>query len=429
MFPEVDSYEVMPWPQRIYGRIPDGYATEVNTIVSALCEMWRFRGGVVETGTPGIGTFVADSMGWQRGAPAPSDYEGFYALCLPLVLRGVPVQVLSLDRVAERSYLEKTKVLLVSYDFLKPMNPALNHALADWTRRGGALVLFGGQDAYNAVTNSWWRKAGFASPLEHLFSELGLKVGGKNDGILANAKAAGDVNESNISAPILPPLQVADGHPITVHAPPPGAKMVSRVIGRETAQVWQAKAGKGIVTYAGVPPGCLSTSVQSDLWFRGLVGLACATTSAKYQERSYFVARRGPYTAVRTLDKPHTVEGRYVNLLNPALPIVENIEVAAGGWAFLSDAGKAKGSPRLLAASGRLRIRAEQSRATAFLVQAPAKTEGTARLWAGKRRVKEVKAFAISGASVKVEAQAEAGTVLARYPNDPDGVAVRVEWE
>src|SRR5439155_15941302 len=51
-----------------------------------------------------------------------------------------------------------------------------NRGLADWVRHGGSLVVVGGTDAYNDLSDSWWRKAGHASPMEDLFAQLGLNT-------------------------------------------------------------------------------------------------------------------------------------------------------------------------------------------------------------------------------------------------------------
>jgi len=43
------------------------------------------------------------------------------------------------------------------------MKPDHNQAIADWVKKGGVLVFFGGSDPYNALPE-WWTKAGFDSP-------------------------------------------------------------------------------------------------------------------------------------------------------------------------------------------------------------------------------------------------------------------------
>lgn len=173
MFPEVDAYEVMPWPTRIYGRVPDEFATEISSIVAALQDMHNWKDVRFDMGTQGIATFVADSMGWQRGSPNKSRYDCFYGLTLPLIYRGIPIQVAQLERATEKGYLDPYKVILMSYDIMKPMKPEYNQAIADWVKRGGVLVFFGGTDAYNALPE-WWRKRGFESPQEDLYRQLGV---------------------------------------------------------------------------------------------------------------------------------------------------------------------------------------------------------------------------------------------------------------
>ena len=39
MFPDVDSYEVMPWPERVFGHINADYGTEIQSVIAALQDM------------------------------------------------------------------------------------------------------------------------------------------------------------------------------------------------------------------------------------------------------------------------------------------------------------------------------------------------------------------------------------------------------
>ncbi|MHB1459268.1 MAG: hypothetical protein ACYC0V_20350, partial [Armatimonadota bacterium] len=175
MFPDIDEYEVMPWPTRIYGRVPDWFSTKIGTIVNMLNDMHNQKSSTRYMGTQGIATFVADSMAWQRGAPYPSDFGSFHGMTLPLLMKGIPVQVAQLERTVQPGYLSQYKVLLLSYDLLKPMSPAYNEALAKWVKDGGTLILFGGADPYNNL-QEWWKTAGYKSPQEHLLAQLSIKV-------------------------------------------------------------------------------------------------------------------------------------------------------------------------------------------------------------------------------------------------------------
>ncbi len=176
MFSGVDRFEVMPWPTRIYGRVPADYATVINTVVGALADMWRYPAKKIEAGSEGLGVLIADSIAYQREEPSPSDFDGFYGLSMPFVMHGLPLQVTSLDRCIEPGYLNGLKTLMLSYDYMKPDSPECHAGLADWVKRGGSLVVVGGTDPYSAVADSWWRKAGLASPLDDLFARLGLQT-------------------------------------------------------------------------------------------------------------------------------------------------------------------------------------------------------------------------------------------------------------
>ncbi|PJB61775.1 MAG: hypothetical protein CO096_27455 [Armatimonadetes bacterium CG_4_9_14_3_um_filter_66_14] len=175
MFPEVTRFETMPWPTRIFGRVPDDFATEICSVINVLSDMQNQHESRLESGTTGIGTFLSDSAMWQRGDPHPSNPDCFYGLTMPLLMRGLPVAVPHLDRAAEPGYLDRYRVLLVSYDMLKPLKPEFNEALAAWARKGGCLLVFGGDDPYNAVPE-WWRTQGFESPQDHLLSLCGFDV-------------------------------------------------------------------------------------------------------------------------------------------------------------------------------------------------------------------------------------------------------------
>lgn len=425
MFPEIDSYVVLAWPRRIYGQVPKDYETVVNTIVGGLSEMWRYPDGRVSAGSKGIGTFVSDSMAWQRDDPSTSDFNGFYGLCKPLVNSGVPVQVLSLDRVTEPGYMDETRVLLVSYDFLKPVDPAQNRALADWCKRGGALLVFGGTDAYHAISESWWQRAGYASPVEDLFAGMGLPI--------RDARALSGGSEERLLLPAdgvsSDRLRLPAAYPITLYTPPTGAESLYVVDGEAEPVVWQAPVEKGTVVFVGVAPGILATSGEGSAWGRRLTKSAYEKAGGMFREQSYFLVRRGPYTAVRALDKAYEARGTFVDLLSPTLSVLENPTVSPGECVFWADIGTTKGNPYVAAVSGRVRARYEQGNLTSFLTQSPTNTQGVARLWVGNRQVREARAYTMSGAELPAEVRAEGDTVLVSYQNQAEGVVVRMDWD
>ena len=173
MFPEVNAFELLPWPNRIYGRIPRDYATALGCVFNALGEISRMPARARPAS--GLGVLIGDSAAYQRAEPDATNLNGFYGLSLPFVYRGIPVRVAPIERATDADYLKSFHTLLVSFDYFKPMKPEYTAALAGWVRRGGHLILVGGSNAYNRA-EQWWRKAGLQSPDEHLLRELGLQA-------------------------------------------------------------------------------------------------------------------------------------------------------------------------------------------------------------------------------------------------------------
>lgn len=171
LFPEVTHYETMPWPTRIYGRVPREYTVTLGTAIQTLSSMqsqtrdqhWR------TAGPQGVAVGISDSLGYQRAAPNQSDLASVFGLSAPLVTAGIPIQFVHLDNLANNdSALAGVKLLLLSYDAQKPVSAAIHGKLAKWVANGGTLMLFGGDDAYNAA-QEWWGE----NPTSHLLASLG----------------------------------------------------------------------------------------------------------------------------------------------------------------------------------------------------------------------------------------------------------------
>ncbi len=561
LFPTAERFEVMPWPDRVYGRVPSDYATVVNTIVGALSDCWRYPGRV-RAGTQGLAVLVGDSMSYQRDEPHPSDFDGVYGLSLPLISHGIPLDALSLDRCADSGYLTGTRVALTSYDFQKPPSAACNSGLADWVKRGGVLMVFGGTDAYDSVSSSWWRAAGYPTPLEDLFARLDvatrrIESGGvisvskapavelaRGDGAVRNlsnrrrytldltpfvrsngsvcvrfedvtpsdgwgpyvtsvelrlrdrlaasfragsemetrflavdqgsicngegrfadgqsyweyrfdnlprdapvtlivemgngflASAYTPTNTPSVlestdgsSHPTLRRLRTLGAYSLTVYEPPPGATVLYRRASDGAPAVWMVKVGNGALFYCGMPPGYLTATAQTDRWMRDLVRRACAEAGLAFEPARAFVGSRGPYVAVRALTGSETLAGRYVDLLSPDLRVLEDPEIQAGQAAFLKDIGPTS-APGLTAVSGRVDSVVEGTNVTAFVVRAPEGTAGVARLVQGSKALVAAKAWDMWGRPIPVSVASQAGSVLVRYPNRADGVAVKVVWK
>ncbi len=308
--PEVNHYEVMPWPERIWHGayrkdsksnervgIPTEYATELQVVCRALGEMdtkpirWN-------AGTQGIGIAVSDSLMFQRGGPSQSDEHmgHFYGLAMPLVKRGIPVEPVQLENMPIRGYLSKTKVLVMSYNGQKPLSPEPHKAIADWVCKGGVLVFVDDDtDPFNGVPD-WWQKEKCQIPRDHLFRLLGIE------------------NKSGLFA-----------------------------------------VGKGLVLFSRMNPVAITENQQNEAIYMALIKDAAAKANLRWSEAPYIVLRRGRYVVAAGLDEspaasgPAILKGSFVNLFDPTLTLLNQVEVKAGARYLLLDLDKVKGDGVLAA--------------------------------------------------------------------------------
>jgi hypothetical protein len=353
LWPQVWRYEVMPWPERVFrGRypaqdrserkpgepvarvpLPPAYATELLTVLSALNDMQQKRVSW-ECGTRGVGVVVSDTMMFQRGEPNPSDPHlgSFYGLAMPLLKRGLPVEPVQLENAGLPGALKPYRVLLLTYEGMKPMTPEANVALASWVKAGGALVFVDAdRDPYNRV-REWWNTApnGYTGPRQHLFEQLG------------------------------PSKEVEPG----TH-----------------------RVGKGTLIYAAASPAALTYKPDGGNAVRALVREACRTVRLPYQETHHIVLRRGPYVVAAGLDEsltapPHVLRGRFLDLFDAHLPIRTEVTLTPGSRFLLLDLDRGRGSgPKVLAAACKvLGARRTTGETFRFYAEGPEKTEAAVRL-------------------------------------------------
>ncbi|WP_279053218.1 hypothetical protein [Eisenbergiella tayi] len=103
-------------------------------------------------------------------------FPQFYGMSLPLLKYGLPVRTVQLDNVRRfAGYLDTLKVLILSYEYIKPEAPDINTAVLSWVMNGGTLLYIGdGSDPFHRI-DSWWRKSGYENPARHLFRLAGME--------------------------------------------------------------------------------------------------------------------------------------------------------------------------------------------------------------------------------------------------------------
>jgi hypothetical protein len=175
---DADHFDLSMSPQQATP-LPEDLQTELDAITAAVrdphpASLDDGNAAVMQT----VGILVGDTAAWQTDDSAGSSADAILALAIPLLQRGIPVQLVPLERATEPSFLRQFKTLLLSYDMQKPLESRIHEGLADWTRRGGSLVVFGGTDAFNTAPGTWWTQAGLPAPQTDLWKVLGVPATG-----------------------------------------------------------------------------------------------------------------------------------------------------------------------------------------------------------------------------------------------------------
>lgn len=406
LHPDVWRYEVSPWPRRVFeGRYPRGrqdakgipaeYATVLAVAFNQLRDM-KQRDVSWGEATDGVGVFLADSAMFQRAEPAFSEgvtaqptspqrptgrevrmLSGFYGLALPPLKHGVPVRPVQLDNVARfPGYLDGYRVLLLSYEFLKPAAPGIHLALAEWVRRGGTLIYVGAEtDPFHKV-REWWNRARppYATPTEHLFETLGL------------------------------PRRPKEGEHV---------------------------CGTGRVIFERKHPAWFSRSAGGAERLMELVRRGVQAAGGTCVRRNSLVLRRGPYVLAARLaesgsDEPLRLRGRFVDLLDAALPVRAAIALGPGRQAWLLDLDRLPGrAPTPLASAGRIERWRPSKRSLRYTTTSPAGVRVSTRLLLPARPAK----VTVAGRPCEDVTWHDASkTVLLRHDAGTKPVEVVVAW-
>jgi hypothetical protein len=421
LHPEVSQYEVCPWPRRVFegsypkedgkGKetIPGDYATVLLTVMNVLRDMHNHVEDVSEElYTSGIGLCLANSAMYQRGdviaegqvegvefkydGTATSDelsaeqrdlldWSAFYGLALPLVKSGIPLRPLQFDNILTfPGYLDNYRVLLLSYEFMKPEHPGIHQVIAQWVREGGVLIYVGdGSDPFFTISE-WWNngtgKRIYDRPEEHLFEAMGI---GRHP-----EEGEHSVGEGAVLFQQTNPMDLSRSNA--------GAKQVR-------------------------------DSVQRALDIRG--------ESSDYKESSLLKIKRGPYLIAHALDEidtqqPVVIQGLYIDLFEADFPVRRKVELKPGEDCLLYDLNFAKGIDASVIVVSSSRIRDEQTGEGryVFISESPSNMIVSTLI----RTLDKPLRVTADGAQAEFHFDPDSGTVLVRYPGAPKGIEIILEW-
>jgi len=386
---EVDSYEIMPWPDRIFlpghstggsTPAPEDYRVTILAVTQALQEMplggTRFAGAWPSGAAGGvrpsrIGVAMADTLMWQRHKHPM--LQGVYALFLPLLERGIPVSSFVMERAQEAAYMSRFDTIVLSYEDFKPLDRAMHTALIEWVKGGGVLLVLGRDgDALDACEDFWWHKNCADSPLAHLLNEL--------------------------------------------QAPAPGNG--------------QWPLGKGWVIRDETSPARFADPKVAQSTYLDLITQALnKANGAAAPQTGSFCMQRGPFVVAHAETKQLSLKGRLLDIFDPQLALKDAVELQPGESGLYRDvAPQVKaGKPALLHATHRVMACKGEGGTLTFTLRGPAETPGVARVFFLEANAAQVKATAANGDPVDVTSRAAGDTLLVSFPNAPEGVTVVIE--
>ena len=388
LYPQIDSYEIMPWPERIYTglynksknsnekiRIPSDYATMMQVMVNALQQMPLSE--TVVSGSHGVSVMMGNSLMFQR-FPTHEGYDdpqlsNFYGMAMPLVKRGVPVSIVHIENLGFEKALADTKVLIMTYSNMKPLDPKAHEYLAGWVKKGGILLYAGRDNDPFQTVSEWWNRDGnsYAAASDHLFSLMGIDAGAP----------AGDY-----------------------------------------------AFGKGLVRIIRQDPKEFVLSEGGDKVLIDAVGELYGSIEMK----NNFILERGQYKLVAVMDESVSgdalrIDGMYIDLYDPELPVYQGIEIQPGTQRLLLDLSKVSlKKASVLAAASRAENVEAGRRSLSYIAKSPVSTVNVSRILLPKAP----ESLKVNGAdALDPDCWDEAShTYLLRFDNDPDGVSVEFTW-
>lgn len=389
LYPQINTYEIMPWPERIYTglyrksadsneriRIPKDYSTMMQVMTNALQQMPLSDNEV--SGSHGIGVLMANSLMFQR-FPMHEGYDdpqlaNFYGMAMPLVKSGIPAEIVHMENLPFAKTLKDIKVLIMTYSNMKPMDPESHRHLADWVRKGGVLVYAGRDNDPFQTVSEWWNNGDnlYGAPSQHLFSLMGLQA---------------------------------------------------------DAQEGVYECGKGKVCVIRQDP---KEFVLAEGAGNTLLDAVKSLYPGTVETRNNFVLDRGAYKLVAVLDEnadaaPYVEKGVFIDLFDPELPVYELISVAPGTQCLYYDVTKAGShGPQILAAASRAENVVANGNSFSYTAKAPIETINVSRVLLPSKPV----SVTVDGKDVLDESawNEVSKTYRISSDNDPDGVKVEFKW-
>ncbi len=367
MQPEINRFEVMPWPNRCFEQGSDEYRITQLNVIAAVTEV-SGKAATVSAGTPGITYLISDSHSWQNdptGKWALNSESGLLGVTLPLLTDGIPLKVGSMEMIEEASDLEGIELLLLSFDCQKPLTSEVCEAIAAWIMDGGTCLYVGGHDRFEESEYEWW--AEYGSPLQALLDMMEAditvtmpEISGTQDIVWTDDGSVMGYVTAKYNT--YTAAFEGDGKKIMTLGSDKGADVLG--LDREI--------GKGHIVLVGLPSALYAEMKTGTEQMRTLAAYACQYTNYEYVSASLLWAKRGNVVAAHSIGKKNVIGGRFINLFDDELTVTNGYTLAAGESALLYDVTDLDLSiPRLAFVGGTLTTCEETENKTVYKMRSP----------------------------------------------------------
>lgn len=415
---DIHNFQECVWPSRGFTVAPDDYRTVQLSVFNALGEIGGYA-STLYAGTPGISLAIGDSLSWQSGHQYyGTNSASLHAFTIPLIEKGIPVSITSLDYLDSVDDLADVKVLALAYDATKPQSEKVNEVIAEWVKQGGTLLYLGGYNDYDSIPTEWWIEKD-QTPYENLIEHLGLDVTvAPMEDVLSFYEWVGPEGygesfggEQYLDDALLYTLTYT-------------GKDVDPILSNDSGVFgYEAEVGKGHIISVGLPSSFYSQQTTGPDQIRDLVEYATTFTDVDYVETDLMTVHRGNYVVSQALDcsDGETLTGNFVDLFDTDLSVITTQELAAGKSSFLYDITEllASDMPRLAYTGGTVKGEiTETADTTTFTIGGPTNTVSSTRLL-GNGKYPESIVATVDGNRI--------GGIVTLWDNATNSLLVRVD--
>ena len=420
------DYEVMPWPDRFF--VP-GAPTEQKTTCLTVVRAMQNLPNYASDYSARLATLVSDTMLWT----SPELHEaivGLVGLSVTPLRDGVPIDVIPIERANDPGFLDGYKVLFMSYDSWLPETKARQDAIVDWVKTGGMLAFLGGS-RYTDIEDAWWKKLKLAEPQDALFKDLGVELESAQVKIKGNTLISLDD-----SHPLVKQLGKIDSIPRCDYVysyNAPSAHWIYGDDGKNLPVIFEQKVGAGLLLFVGIPPHFLVRSAVGADIIRAISRYLGARAGVSYEVRNQLSVRRGPYRIVYATRDEVALEGNFIDLLAPKLPLIMRKNLNAEQYAFLYEINPLPNQIEILYSSSIIENTVQGADRTSFKASGPFKTVGVVTIYSPDLAPSAVSATdGVTGSNLLTDwiwnENGRALTIEYNHAPNRNRVDVLVEW-